>query len=323
MIPMTTNVVAAQADRFRGQNPSRKRAGPLVSFTPAPGDVASHSRVLRFPKRSGEVDSKRSWPTRFSRAMSELGIRQIFSHSPHAKGWVERVARTFQDRLVTELRLAGPKTMDDANAVLREFLVRFNEKFGVCAQQPKVACRPLEQSPSLERIFCFKHRRKVARDNTVKYRWRTLQLLPGRDRPSYAGVTVEVLGDLDGQLSVRYRGETIPTQEVPARPGFHRAYSGALRYGPDAERRVNGVGNRHDREFAILEPVDIDIDSGDGAKRGGNGRARRPAAAPRRKPNAETAGTVERGAAGQASRPLHSGNRQGDRHPQEHGQEVR
>ncbi len=52
MIPMTTNVVAAQADRFRGQNPSRKRAGPLVSFTPAPGDVASHSRVLRFPMPS-------------------------------------------------------------------------------------------------------------------------------------------------------------------------------------------------------------------------------------------------------------------------------
>ena len=61
-------------------------------------------------------------PTQFSRAMDELGIQLIFARSPQAKGRVERAAGTFQDRLVTELRLAGATTIDDANRVLEDFL---------------------------------------------------------------------------------------------------------------------------------------------------------------------------------------------------------
>ena len=58
---------------------------------------------------------------------------------------------------------------------------------------------------SLGHILCFKHRRKVARDNTVKNKLRTLQLLPGRDRPSYAGTHVEVLEQSEGKLFALYR----------------------------------------------------------------------------------------------------------------------
>ena len=97
------------------------------------------------------------------------------------------MAGTFQDRLVSELRLAGATTIDQANAVLQEFLPRFNRQFRVPAQQPQVAYRPLDSSLVLERVLCFKHTRQVARDNTVKFQWRTLQLLPGENRPSYAG----------------------------------------------------------------------------------------------------------------------------------------
>ena len=61
------------------------------------------------------------------------------------------------------------------------------------------------------RSLCFRHSRRVARDNTVKYRWRTLQLLPCMERPSYAGAVVEVMEGLDGQLAVRYQGEIIPS----------------------------------------------------------------------------------------------------------------
>ena len=68
-------------------------------------------------------------PTQFSRAMDELGIQLIFALSPQAKGRVERAAGTFQDRLVTELRLAGATTIDDANRALADFLPRFNSRF--------------------------------------------------------------------------------------------------------------------------------------------------------------------------------------------------
>ena len=142
-------------------------------------------------------------PTQFSRAMGELGIQMIFARSPQAKGRVERTAGTFQDRLVTELRLAGGSGIGAANRVLEQFLPRFNRRFGVPQQHPEPAFRPLDPELCLEQVLCFKHRRRVARNNTVRFQLHTLQLLPGPERPSYAGATVEVLEGLDRRLSVR------------------------------------------------------------------------------------------------------------------------
>ena len=81
--------------------------------------------------------------------------------------------------------------------MLKDFLDRFNARFGVPAQHPEAAYRPLGPGVCLDRVLCFRHSRRVARDNTVKYRWRTLQLLPGREQRSYAGAVVDVLEDLE------------------------------------------------------------------------------------------------------------------------------
>ena len=126
----------------------------------------------------------------------------IFALSPQAKGRVERTAGTFQDRLVTELRLAGAGSIGEANRVLEQFLPRFNRRFRVPPQHPDPAFRLLDPDLCLEQVLCFKHRRRVAKDNTVRFQLRTLQLLPGRERPSYGGAAVEVLEGLDGRLSV-------------------------------------------------------------------------------------------------------------------------
>ena len=125
----------------------------------------------------------------------------IFALSPQAKGRVERMAGTFQDRLVTDLRLVGATTIQEANVVLKDFVVRFNRRFGVPADEPDVAYRPIDSEMCMDSVLCFKHRRRVARDNTVRYRWRTLQLLPGKDRPSHAGVAVDVLDLISSQCS--------------------------------------------------------------------------------------------------------------------------
>ena len=132
---------------------------------------------------------------------------------------------------------------------------------------------------ALDQILCFKHRRKVARDNTVKYNWRTLQLLPGKERPSYAGAQMEVHEGLDGQLLVQYRGRTIPTQEAPPRLGVLRASNGPLRYGPGLDRRVNGVGSHPKESLASLNAIEADS-----ATLNGGGRVRKPPASPRRNP---------------------------------------
>ena len=191
-----------------------------------------------------------SAPTQFSRAMDELGIQMIYALSPQAKGRVERAAGTFQDRLVTELRPAGATTIDDAGVVLREFLPHFNERFGVPAAESEVAYRPVGEEKRLGRVLCFKHSRKVARDNTVRYRRSTLQLLPGTDRPTYAGVKVDVLEGLDAQLVIEHEGQLIPSQEAPPRPNVLRDVNSHSSHAPPQR---NGLGSRWERVLASLD----------------------------------------------------------------------
>ena len=180
--------------------------------------------------------------------------RSRWRSSSQAKGRVERTAGTFQDRLVTELRLAKVETTDQANEVLHRYVPQFDKQFGIPAAQSEVAYRLPGTAVAVEQALCFRNRRKVGKDNTVKYRWRTLQLLPGRERPSYAGVRVEVLERPDGQLLVEYEGRTIPTQEAPPRPSLMRSLSPTLRHRPSLEGRTNGSGY-HDHPLAALETL--------------------------------------------------------------------
>ena len=191
-------------------------------------------------------------PTQFSRAMEELGIQMIFARSPQAKGRVERTAGTFQDRLVTELRRAGASSIGAANSVLEQFLPRFNRRFQVPPQYPEPAFRPLDPELCLEQVRCFKHRRRVARDNTVRFQLHTLQLLAGPERPSYAGAAVEVLEGLDRRLSVRHEGRIIAAQAPPPSPVFLRNGHGRFR---KCAVPPSGVGGLGERWIETLEPL--------------------------------------------------------------------
>jgi hypothetical protein len=153
--------------------------------------------------------------TQFGRAMHELGVTQIFAQSPEAKGRIERANGTFQDRLVSELRLSGAKTMAEANTILEVFISRFNERFAVPPSQPEVAYRPLDPGMDIDTILCVKEYRKVAKDNTVQYHGQTLQLFPDVDRTTYARRRVEVQERLDGQLKVSYHGKVLTPGEAP------------------------------------------------------------------------------------------------------------
>jgi len=161
-------------------------------------------------------------PTQFGRAMDELGVEQVFAWSPQAKGRVERAAGTFQDRLVSELRLAGADTLEEANRLLNAFLPRYNDRFRVYAVEDGSAYRPLSPQLELDDVLCFKYRRTVGRDNTVRHQCRAWQLLPDADRKSYAGKKVEIWEALDGELSVHYEGKEVAIQEAPRRTNLLR-----------------------------------------------------------------------------------------------------
>ncbi len=153
--------------------------------------------------------------TQFGRALRELGITHVIAHSPEAKGRVERANGTFQDRLVAELRLVEASSISEANSVLWDFLPRFNQRFGVPAAQSGQVYRPISLEMDLEGILCVKERRRVARDNTVQYRQRNLQLFPDAEKVSYAGAYVEIQERLDGRTLACYQGKILTPQDAP------------------------------------------------------------------------------------------------------------
>jgi transposase len=177
-------------------------------------------------------------PTQFGRALGELRIESILALSPQAKGRIERLWGTWQDRLVAELRLAGTDGLAQANQVLWAFLTGFNARFGVPAAQPGLAYRP-RAGLDLAGVLCFKYQRTVAKDNTIRFAGHTIQLLPGLERCSYARARVEVQERLDGSLVVCYQGQVIATREAPPQPVTLRARKGTQQ-GPGGEAAVRG-----------------------------------------------------------------------------------
>ena len=130
-----------------------------------------HGIFQRSPKEPETIAEQlrgRREPTQFGRALEELEIRLILAHTPQAKGRIERVWGTFQDRLVAELRLAGATTIEQANKVLWNFIPRYNQRFGVAPAKPGSAYRQLPTGVSLHETLCFKYLRTVANDNTVR-----------------------------------------------------------------------------------------------------------------------------------------------------------
>lgn len=169
-----------------------------------------------------QLDGERK-PTQFGRLMEELGITSISSRSPQARGRIERLWGTFQDRLVSELRLAGAKTIEEANRVLWDFLPRYNQKFAVPPREPGLAYRQPGEEFDPDRVFCFKYYRTVGADNVVRFGEHRLQILPTNGRLSYAHARVEVHERLDGSLAVYYQGQCLSTKPAPPETPVLRA----------------------------------------------------------------------------------------------------
>ena len=140
-------------------------------------------------------------PTHFGQALRDLGIGYIAAHSPQAKGRIERLWATLQDRLVAELRLREIHTLEAAEAFLPTYLAAHNRRFA----QPPAETTPVWQRPPrdlADRLSC-RYTRRVARDNTVHLGPRMVQIPRGPHGRSYAGCRVEVRECLDGRAAGR------------------------------------------------------------------------------------------------------------------------
>jgi transposase len=153
-------------------------------------------------------------PTHFGQVLQDLGIGYIAAHSPQAKGRVERLWETLQDRLVAELRLHGITTVEAATAFLPTYLADHNRRL----TQPPAEATPAWRRPPrdlADRLSC-RYTRRVARDNTVRLGARWVQIPRGPHGRSYAGGRVDVRECLDGRLLVHYQGARLTSAPAPA-----------------------------------------------------------------------------------------------------------
>jgi hypothetical protein len=148
--------------------------------------------------------------SQFGRAVDELGIVRIYSLSPQARGRVERLWGTLQDRLVSELRLEGVSSIDEANAFLGCFVPRFNERFGRLPAEDESDW--LAAPADLDWFLCAKYPRAVAQDNTVRCGDRLVDIPPGPRRCSYAKARIELHELRDGRVRIVHDGQVIAEQ---------------------------------------------------------------------------------------------------------------
>jgi len=156
-------------------------------------------------------------PTHLGRVLVDLGIGYVRARSPQAKGRIERLWRTLQDRLVAELRLHGVSTYAAATAFLPLFIADYNRRFAHAPAEATPAWRRPPRDLSL--VLSCRYTRTVARDNTVRLGPRWLQLPPGPGGRSYAGSRVELRECLDGRLVALRDGRVLATAPAPA-PDF-------------------------------------------------------------------------------------------------------
>ena len=164
----------------------------------------------------------------FERALDELGVEVIHSHSPQARGRIERSFRTFQDRLVKEMRLEGIATMDAANAFLATYLRGHNRRFARAAQGD--VHRTLPQGIDLDRVLSIQTTRRVRNDGTVMHR-RCLYEILETHRPK----SVLVEERLNGDVVISARGRRLNFQPVDA-PRSRHTKQVAVRRSPSKAR---------------------------------------------------------------------------------------
>jgi len=177
------------------------------------GLYSDRHTIFRSPNEKLTVEQELAGETKplsnFGKAMAELRIEHIKAITPQAKGRVERLWRTFQDRLVIELRLLGVKTIEEANAALPKLLEKHNRKFAVQPKDTESAYIPLDPAMNLNHVFTIREYRKLGPGNTLSYNGTVYTL----DKPANLRLgtkeLVEVRETLDGEVLMWYQGEAL------------------------------------------------------------------------------------------------------------------
>jgi transposase len=151
--------------------------------------------------------------SQFERALKELGVEVSHAHSPQAKGRIERLFRTFQDRVVKEMRLRGIRAIEEGNQFLEGYLPLYNRRFLVCPKEKEDFHRPLPKGVDLDAILCMKTERALRNDFTVAHNKKLYQI-----EDTIKALKVVVQDRIDGSIIITYKGRSLRFKQISARP---------------------------------------------------------------------------------------------------------
>lgn len=151
--------------------------------------------------------------SQFERSLAELAVRVIHADSPQAKGRVERLFRTFQDRLIKEMRLEKIASIEEANRFLEEYLPIYNRRFEVAPAKAGDLHRAAPPARELDRILCLKSERVLRKDWTISYEGKLYQI-----QKNIRAEKICVEAWLDGSLHLSHRGRSLRYIEILNRP---------------------------------------------------------------------------------------------------------
>jgi len=188
----------------------RKNGLPLSVY------VDKHTTYKSPVRRNYYFDDEETL-SQFERAMKELGVQVIHAHSPQAKGRVERLFGTLQDRLVKELRLANISSIEEANIFLQTYLAKHNQRFAVKAAQVGDMHRKMTRGLDLKRVLCKKTERGVRNDYTVSHNGKLYQIMEAFEQSK-----VMVEERLNGKMEIMLGDKSLPYVEIKERPEKER-----------------------------------------------------------------------------------------------------
>ena len=186
----------------------RKRGLPLKVY------LDGHSTYKSTAKPTIEEQLEGVEPlSEFERALKELGVEVSHAHCPQAKGRIERLFRTFQDRVIKEMRLRGIKTIEEGNKFLEEYLPLYNKRFSVRPRDKDDVHRALPRGMDLNAILCMKTERTLRNDFTVAHNHKLYQV-----EEATKASRVIVQDRMDGSMRMTYQGQALRFREITERP---------------------------------------------------------------------------------------------------------
>jgi len=186
----------------------RKRGLPLKVYLDGHSTYKSTAKAT-IEEQLGGVEPL----SQFERALKELGVEVTHAHSPQAKGRIERLFRTFQDRVIKEMRLKGIKTIEEGNRFLEAYLPIYNRRFSVRPREKEDVHRSLPKGIDLNAILCIKTERTLRNDFTVAHNHKLYQI-----EEATKASKVIVQDRMDGSMRMTYQGQALRFREIKERP---------------------------------------------------------------------------------------------------------